>query len=130
MSEPFDPAAGAMLRKAAAREKVALKDGVYAAVAGPNYETRAEIEMLRRLGADAVGMSTVPEAIAARHAGVRLAGISTIANLPYRGAGGPTTHEEVLAVAEKARAGLTRLLFAALPRLAMLVESPVFGREI
>jgi len=87
-----------------------LKRGVYAAVAGPTYETPAETRMLRRLGADAVGMSTVPEAIAARQAGLRVTGISLITNAAAGTGKGPVTHAEVLRTAELARARMASVL--------------------
>lgn len=87
-----------------ARERgFSVTAGVYAAVLGPSYETGAEAKMLRILGADAVGMSTVPEVIAARHAGIRVAGISVIANAANPEAdGAPTTHEAVQATVNSA----------------------------
>ena len=87
-----------------------LKKGVYAAMAGPNYETPAEIRMLRALGADAVGMSTVPEAIAARHAGMRVVAISLITNAAAGTSPKPVSHAEVLETARKARARMAALL--------------------
>lgn len=87
-----------------------LPRGVYAAMAGPSYETPAEIRMLRRLGADAVGMSTVPEAIAARQAGMRVMGISLITNAAAGTTRAPVSHAEVLEVAERARGKMAALL--------------------
>ncbi len=86
-----------------------LKKGIYAAVSGPTYETPAETRMLRTLGADAVGMSTVPEAVAARQAGMRVIGISLITNAAADGKK-PVSHAEVLRAAERARGRLGILL--------------------
>ena len=94
-----------------------LKRGVYAAVAGPTYETPAETRMLRTLGADAVGMSTVPEAMAARQAGVRVIGLSLITNAAAGTGKGPVTHADVLKTAERARARLAKILRVLLPEL-------------
>jgi purine-nucleoside phosphorylase len=93
---------------------VEVGEGVYAAVPGPSYETGAECEMLRRLGADLVGMSTVPEAVAAAALGVPCLGISCITDV----AGTEVSHEDVVAVAEGAAPELRSILAGALPRIA------------
>ncbi len=80
MSGPYDRALRELARSVAKDRKIALEEGVYAAVLGPSYETPAEIRMLQRIGADAVGMSTVPEVLAARARGMRVLGISSITN--------------------------------------------------
>ena len=87
-----------------------IEEGVYVAVPGPSYETPAEVEMLRRMGGDAVGMSTVPEVIVARHLGMECLGISVITNLATGLAESPVTHEDVLQVASGARERLRRLI--------------------
>lgn len=97
------------LGKSAQRAGVVLDHGVYLAVTGPSYETPAEIKAFRAMGADAVGMSTVPEAILAHAAGLKVAGLSCITNAAA-GLGGLLSHEEVLAGAKAAIPGLTRLL--------------------
>ncbi|MEI6787219.1 MAG: purine-nucleoside phosphorylase [bacterium] len=97
------------LDEAGKRAGVSLEHGIYMAVTGPSYETPAEISAFRRLGADAVGMSTVPEAILARAAGLKVAGLSCITNAAA-GMGQALSHEEVLAGAKAAIPGLTRLL--------------------
>jgi purine-nucleoside phosphorylase len=97
------------------RVGVPLKEGVYAWFLGPSYETPAEVQMAKRLGADLVGMSTVPEAIAARHMGAAVLGISLVTNLAAGISKTPLSHEEVTATAEAARERLTRLLDALLP---------------
>jgi purine-nucleoside phosphorylase len=112
MSQPYDPQLGALLEASAGRLGMALGAGVYAGVAGPSYETPAEIRMLRTLGADLVGMSTVLEVIAARHAGVRVAAVSLVTNLAAGLAGRPLSHADVLAAGEGARDRVTRLATA------------------
>jgi purine-nucleoside phosphorylase len=89
---------------------IALKEGVYAAMTGPSYETPAEIRMLGRLGADVVGMSTIPEVIAAAHAGISVLGISCISNLAAGITDQPLSHAEVRETAEKAKAGFSKLV--------------------
>ena len=99
MSGAYDAQLGSSVEQAALSAPVPLRKGVYVCLAGPSYETRADLRFLRLIGADAVGMSTVPETIIARHGGTRVLGLSGISNaLPVEG--GPvveTTHEEVLA---------------------------------
>lgn len=94
-----------------------LRRGVYAAMSGPSYETPAEIHMLRKLGADAVGMSTVPEVIAARHAGMRVLGISCITNYAAGVSRKPLSHEEVLETTHRVRGRFSRLLTAIVAQL-------------
>jgi len=112
MTHVYDPALGARLEATAARLGVALKRGVYACLAGPSYETPAEIRMLRTLGADLVGMSTVPEVIAARHMGVPVVGVSMVANRAAGLSDKPLSHDEVAAVAAREGERLAALLAA------------------
>jgi purine-nucleoside phosphorylase len=116
MSAPYDPRLGALLDEAAREVGVPLRQGVYAGVLGPSYETPAEIRMLRTLGADLVGMSTVHEVIAARHQGVPVAGLSVVTNLASGLGGAQLTHEEVQQTAGRVRNQLEALLAAFLPR--------------
>ena len=110
MTDPYDTALRAVARGVARAEKLALEEGVYAALLGPSYETKAEIDMLKRLGADAVGMSTVPEVIAARARGIKCVGISTITNQAAGLGGTPLSHAEVLEVAESVKGNLAKLV--------------------
>jgi purine-nucleoside phosphorylase len=118
MSRAYSPDFRARLLESAQRTQVVLRQGVYAMVSGPSYETPAEIRMLRTLGADAVGMSTVPEAVAAGHMGVPVAGISCITNLAAGVGDKPLTHEEVAETANRVAGIFARLLTDFLPVLA------------
>jgi purine-nucleoside phosphorylase len=96
MSDAYDPALSELLLRVAGENGVAQRKGVYAALRGPSYETRAEVRMLERLGADAVGMSTVPEVIVARALGMRVVGVSCITNLACGLTDQPLSHAEVI----------------------------------
>lgn len=117
MTEAWDTRLRDCFREAAGEAGVALRDGVYLAVSGPSFETPAEIRAFARLGADAVGMSTVPECLVARHRGLRVCGLSCITNAAAHQGGAPLTHEEVAKTAAETLEQVTRLFGAALPRL-------------
>jgi purine-nucleoside phosphorylase len=110
MSAVWDPELRARLHAAARTEAVALVEGVYLGLTGPSYETPAEVRMLRTLGADAVGMSTVMEAIAAHWAGMRVCGISLVTNAGAGLSATPLTHDEVLEAARTAGPRLARII--------------------
>lgn len=110
MSEPYDPALVALAERAALAEGIAIRKGVYVGVGGPNYETKAELRMMGRWGADAVGMSTVPEVIAARHMGMRVLGITAITDMATGEQVLPVTHAEVLATAREIEPKFIRLV--------------------
>ena len=110
LSAVYDPKLGRMLRTAGRRAGVRLHEGVYFAVSGPSYETPAEIRAFRTLGADMVGMSTVPEAVVARQCGLRVAGLSCITNRAAGLSAKTLSHEEVLATGKKVRKAATDLL--------------------
>jgi purine-nucleoside phosphorylase len=114
----------------AARELgIGLKEGVYAALVGPNYETPAEIRYLRTIGADLVGMSTVPEVIVARHMGMDVLAISCVANMAAGLSGGEIRHEEVLRTGERVRGTFLAFLTAILPRIVAQAKQPATPRE-
>jgi xanthosine phosphorylase len=118
LRDAYDPELRATLHATADELGIPLADGVYLAVTGPSFETPAEIRAFRTLGADAVGMSTVPETILARHAGLRVAAISTITNLAEGMSAEPLSHEQTLRDAQRAAGDLSRLVEAFVGRLA------------
>ena len=104
MSDPYDPELRGALREAGKRVGVPLVEGVYGWALGPSYETPAEVRMLERFGLDAIGMSTVPEVIAARASGMRVAGMSCVTNLACGITAAPVDHDDVLAVTRQSAA--------------------------
>ena len=110
MSDAYDPKLREIAEKACWKAGVPVRKGVYIAMTGPSYETPAEIRMARTVGADAVGMSTVPEVIAARHMGIRVLGLSCITNMAAGVTKQKLDHREVLEIGEKAKAGLLEVL--------------------
>jgi len=119
LSEAYDPRLRRLARERAGALGIELAEGVYAGVAGPSYETPAEVRMLRTLGADLVGMSTVLEVIAARQMGMACLAISLVANRAGGEGDGPVTHDAVLAAGEAARDDLAKLLRAILEHGAL-----------
>ncbi len=117
MTAAYDPELRALAKQVGRELGIELKEGVYLATMGPSYETPAEIKAFRILGADLVGMSTVPEVIAARHAGMRVLGISCVTNYAAGLTGQPLTHEEVIETTHRKEAELARLLSALVPRI-------------
>jgi len=110
MTSAYDPELREITERACWKVGVPVRKGVYLALPGPSYETPAEIRMFRTLGADVVGMSTVPEVIAARHMGVRVLGISCVTNMAAGVSKRPLDHREVLEVGRKVQAALTDVL--------------------
>lgn len=117
MSAPYDPALRALARGVALELGIVLREGVYVAVPGPNLETRAEYRMLRAIGADVVGMSTVPEVIVAVHAGMRVLGLSIITDQCLPDALEPADITRIIATAGRAEPQLTRLVATLVERL-------------
>jgi purine-nucleoside phosphorylase len=110
LTEAYDKGLRRLMERAAKKCGLKLRSGVYLAVTGPSYETPAEIRAFGRLGADAVGMSTVPETIVARQCGVKVAGVSCITNLAAGRSGEPLSHKEVLETAERVQSLAAQLL--------------------
>lgn len=117
MVNAYPPELLALAEAAATELGIRFHQGVYMMLAGPNFETRAEMRMLRAWGVDAVGMSTVPEAIVAVHGGMRVLGISTITNTLNPDSTAEANHEEVLEVGREAGPRLTKLIKAILPKI-------------
>ena len=117
MSEPYDGRLRDVARRVAAEQRITLREGVYVAVPGPNLETRAEYRYLRGIGADVVGMSTVPEVIVAVHGGMRVLGISIITDQCLPDALEAASVEKIIAVAGRAEPNLTSLVCGVLERL-------------
>lgn len=117
MSEPYSEVLRAKARKTALELGITLREGVYVAVTGPCLETRAEYRMLRAIGADLVGMSTVPEVIVAVHMGMKVVGFSIITDQCLPDALEPASLEQILAVAGRAEPHLTRLVAALVPQI-------------
>jgi len=114
MSQPYDLALADRVLEVARRENIVAHKGVFVAVAGPNLETRAEYRFLRMIGADLVGMSTVPEVIVAAHAGLRVLGLSIVTDMCLPDALQPANIEHIIAIANDAQPRLTRLVMGAL----------------
>ena len=117
MSDPYDAGLRAIARAVALEQRIMLREGVYVAVSGPNLETRAEYRFLRAIGADVVGMSTVPEVIVAVHGGMRVLGVSIITDRCLPDALEPATVEQIIGVANRAEPQLTALIRGILERL-------------
>jgi purine-nucleoside phosphorylase len=118
MSAPYDPELRSLARQVARELGILLREGVYVAVPGPNLETRAEYRMLRSIGADVVGMSTVPEVIVAAHAGMRTLGLSIITDQCLPDALEPADITRIIETARRAEPSLTRLIGGVVERLS------------
>ena len=117
MSDPYAAELRVIAREVASRERITLREGVYVAVQGPNLETRAEYRFLRSLGADVVGMSTVPEVIVAVHGGMKVLGLSIITDRCLPDALEPASLDQILAMAARAEPDLTRIVTGVVERL-------------
>jgi purine-nucleoside phosphorylase len=117
MSAVYSPALQEIVMEEAREMGIDIRRGVYAALTGPSYETPAEIHLMRNCGADAVGMSTVPEAIVARHMDLEVLGISCVTNLAAGVTDEPISHEDVMATGNRVSATFTQLLRRVVVRL-------------
>lgn len=118
MQGAYDLRFRALASTAAGQLGLSLREGVYSVLSGPSYETPAEVRMLRGLGADAVGMSTIPEVVACRQLGVRVLGISLISNMAAGMTATPLTHEEVIRTADRVAQDFARLVRKLVPALS------------
>lgn len=118
MTEAYDKTFGEIAKKCAARKGIKLQEGVYVGLQGPTYETPAEVRYLQFIGGNAVGMSTVPEVIAANHMGVRVCGISCLTNLAAGITGDKLSHEEVQATGRKVEDTFKEFLVDLIPGIA------------
>src|SRR5579863_5440763 len=118
MTRAYDPDFRRFVAEEGKKLRLNLHEGVYLALAGPNYETPAEIHAFRTLGADLVGMSTVPEVLAARHSGIRVLGISCVTNMAAGITGAPLTAEEVFETGARVQKQFIALLTAVIPRIS------------
>src|SRR5664280_2801655 len=128
MTDAYNAQFRQFVREESERLGGGIFEGVYAAVSGPNFETPAEIRFLRTIGTDLVGMSTVPEVIAARHIGIEVLAISCVTNMAAGITGEKLTHEEVLETGERVRDQLVGLLRAVLPRIERYLQSHASGQ--
>ena len=119
MSAPYDPALLTLATQIAQEERIAAHQGVYVGVSGPNLETRAEYTFLRQIGADVVGMSTIPEVIAGVHAGFRILGISCVTDRCIPETLQPAVLEEIIKVAQTAEPKITRLVTRVIERMSL-----------
>ena len=122
MTRAYDPEFRGFVAEAQKRLRRDFHEGVYLAVAGPNYETPAEIHAFRTMGADLVGMSTVPEVLAARHSGIRVLGISCVTNMAAGITGQTLTAEEVFETGARVKNQFMALLKSVIPRIAEAIE--------
>jgi len=117
MGQAYDRQLGQLARRVAQEAQIPLREGVYICLAGPSFETPADLRFLRSIGVDAVGMSTVPEVTVARHGGMRVLGLSTISNKANLDGNTITSHEEVLAAGRIVLPRLTNIILGVLQRL-------------
>ncbi|RLE16802.1 MAG: purine-nucleoside phosphorylase [Acidobacteria bacterium] len=119
MTHAYNPEFSRLLLECGKALGVEMREGVYAALTGPSYETPAEIKMLRTMGADAIGMSTVPEVIVARHAGLKVCGVSCVTNLAAGVTDQPLSHAEVLETGEKVKYDFVKIISMFLERVSI-----------